>query len=192
MILSKAEGYRSRAAYKLIEINKKFRIFKPGITVIDLGASPGGWSQVAATLTNANNSNINKKKGRVIAIDLLTLDEIPGVTFLNVDFFKESTIQQINSIANYVNLIINDMATNTTGHKFTDYLKMTHLFNEVLNFTILKLAVGGNFISKLLHGNIQPEILQTVKNNFSKVKYFKPNASRKESSELYLIALNKK
>ena len=191
VIKARSQGYRSRAAYKLIEINKKFSILKPDIMVVDLGAAPGGWSQIAAKITKSESL---RSKSIVTAIDLLPIEGIEGVKIIQDDFQEEHAQEQIikNLCGNKPDVIISDMAANTTGHAKTDHLRMIYLCEITLEFTLKNLKKGGHFVTKIFRGGGEKEFLEKVKNNFSKVKHFKPKSSRKESSEFYLIALNKK
>ncbi len=189
VIKAKAEKYRSRAAYKLIEINNKFKILKPGMTIIDLGAAPGGWSQVASKAVRANNTN----SFQILAIDLLPIKKITGVKSLCLDFLNPnslSTIQE-NIPHNLVDGVISDMAANTTGHFTTDYIRITDLCYHSFIFANNILKPGGNFITKILRGGTEHIILKEITKNFKHLKHFKPKSSRKESSEMYLIALQK-
>lgn len=187
---AKIEGYRSRAAYKLLEINQKFHIFKLGMNIVDLGAAPGGWSQVAAQLTK---SNKNDSKSRIVAIDLLYMEEIAGVVSIKKDFYDVDTVNVIKSIiGEKVHIVMSDMAANSTGHQATDHLRIVALCGSALDFALKILEPDGHFIAKVLRGGTENDLLNKVKVNFKTVKHFKPLASRKESSEFYLIALNKK
>lgn len=189
---AKAAGYRSRAAYKLIEIDNKFHIFKKGMNVIDLGAAPGSWCQVAVSKIFNNNDDIQNNK--IIAIDLLNIDPIAGVSFLQSDFTDPKTHQWIKDTLNgqLVDIVLSDMAANTTGHKATDHLRIMNLCEETYHFAIELLKPGGHFITKIFRGGTENTLLQEIKKHFKKVKHFKPSSSRKESSEFYLVALEKK
>ena len=185
---AKIDGYRSRAAYKLIEINEKFKLFAPGTKVVDLGAAPGGWSQVAAKILQAQ-----RDKNCIIAIDLLEMEEIPGVTFIKGDFYSDHILSLIKEEAkDNVNIVLSDMAANTTGHSATDHLRIVDLCEQALNFALTILKPGGHFVAKIFRGGAENGILNKAKLNFSVVKHFKPKSSRKESTEFYLIALSKK
>lgn len=188
---AKAAGYRSRAAYKLIEIDKKFHIFKKGMNVIDLGAAPGSWCQVVVDKIFDNSDNAENK---VIAIDLLDIDPMPGVLFLQSDFTDNKTHQWIKDQLNggLVDVVLSDMAANTTGHKATDHLRIMNLCEDTYHFAIESLKPGGHFITKIFRGGTEAALLQEIKKHFKKVKHFKPSSSRKESSEFYLVALDRK
>lgn len=180
------EGYKSRAAYKLLQIHEKFQIFKKGSITIDLGAAPGGWSQVAAKLTQSTLEN-----NLVIALDLLPIDEITGVKTICGNFLDEE-VQKIvwEEIGDRrVDAVISDMAPNTTGERSTDYLRIMHLCFEAFSFAQKVLKPDGCFIAKVFRGGADHNILKEIKNNFTIVKHFKPPASRQASTEMYLIAL---
>ncbi|KAJ6644952.1 Ribosomal RNA large subunit methyltransferase E [Pseudolycoriella hygida] len=191
---AKIEGYRSRSAYKLLEINEKFKLFQPGMKVVDLGAAPGGWSQVAAKITKAD--KLGTLSGVVIAVDLLEMEPISGVRFLQKDFYAADTQQIITEMSrethnkatnllpgeqdrnatpnfNKVDVVMSDMAANTTGHATTDHIRTLRLCESAFEFALEILKPKGHFIAKL-------------------VKHFKPAASRRESTETYLIALNRR
>lgn len=187
---AKIEGYRSRAAYKLLEINEKFKLFKPRMKIVDLGAAPGGWSQVASKLLNFENKHSNSK---IIAIDLLEMENIPGVTFIQKDFLEKDTNKLIiSTLDGEADIVMSDMAANTVGHAATDHLRIINLCEIALDFAISILKPGGHFIAKVFRGGAQGELLNKIKANFHKVKHFKPVSSRKESSEYYLIAMDRK
>jgi 23S rRNA (uridine2552-2'-O)-methyltransferase len=181
VILSKKEGYRSRAAYKLIEINNKFSFLKLGQKIVDLGAAPGGWSQVA--------SNIIGKNGKVIAIDLLDIPSIDNVDFIQGDFCSSDSVEKLLSMLNgKANIILSDMAPNTTGHKTTDHLRIMDLCERVFEFAKTCLEIDGTLVIKIFQGGATSSVLSEIKKSFKDVKHFKPEASRKESSEVYLVA----
>ena len=188
---SKLDGYRSRAAYKLIEINDKFQILKPGANVVDLGVAPGGWSQVAAKIIK---SDSEKAKNKLIAIDLLPIEGIGGVTSFEKDFYEDDAKDLIiDSLdGQYVDVVLSDMAANTTGHSQTDHLRIMDLCENALIFALKILKPGGHFVAKIFRGGAEGDLLDLVKQNFKKVKHFKPESSRKESSEFYLVALERK
>jgi 23S rRNA (uridine2552-2'-O)-methyltransferase len=188
---SKLDGYKSRAAYKLIEINDKFHILRPGDNIIDLGAAPGGWSQVAAKIIKSDSLS---SKNKLIAIDLLPIENIAGVTSFEKDFFEEDTKELIvNSLdGQLADAVLSDMAGNTIGHSSTDHLRIMNLCENALAFALTILKPGGHFVAKIFRGGAESDLLSVVKQNFKKVKHFKPESSRKESSEFYLMALEKK
>jgi 23S rRNA (uridine2552-2'-O)-methyltransferase len=182
---AKREGYRSRAAYKLLEIDEKYRLMKPGSVVVDLGAAPGGWSQVAADLTKAADA-----QGLVVAMDLTEIDPIPGVTFLHGDFMDEKAPALLEAAlgGRRPDLVLSDMAAPATGHRQTDHLRIMGLCEAALDFAIAVLAPGGAFLCKVLQGGTASELLDTMKRNFAVVRHVKPKASRADSAELYVLA----
>jgi 23S rRNA (uridine2552-2'-O)-methyltransferase len=181
---AKREGFRSRAAFKLIEIDDKHRLFKPGGRVVDLGAAPGGWSQVAVKRTGAAEG-----KGKVVAIDLLDMPPIPGVTFEQIDFLDESAPQRlIEMLDGKADVVLSDMAANATGHRRTDHLKIVALVEAAADFAREVLRPGGAFLAKVIQGGTESELLATLKRDFASVKHVKPQASRSDSAELYVLA----
>lgn len=185
---SKAEGYRSRASYKLLEIQKSDRLIQPGMTVVDLGAAPGGWSQVAAGLAG--------NKGKVIASDILPMDPVPGVSFVQGDFTEESCLNDILALVNggdatrqrCIDLVISDMAPNLSGMAAIDQPRSMHLVELALDFARITLKPGGVFLAKVFHGEGFESLLKEVKQEFSHVLNRKPDASRSRSREIYLLA----
>ena len=188
---SKIDGYKSRAAYKIIEINDKFHILKAGFNVVDLGAAPGGWSHVAAKIIKSDSTNAPNK---LIAIDLLQIENIPGVISFQKDFYDPDTQEIIiNALeGNLADVVMSDMAANTIGHSQTDHLRIMALCENALHFALKILKPGGHFVAKIFRGGAEVDLLNIVKQHFKNIKHFKPDSSRKESSEFYLIALNKK
>lgn len=182
---SKIEGYRSRAAYKLLEIDEKYSLLKPGMRVVDLGAAPGGWSQVAALKVGSAADDI-----RVVGIDYLGMDPLPGVTLLEKDFLDDDAPQALMDAmgGHKVDLVLSDMAAPTTGHKQTDHLRIVQLCEVGADFAADVLKPGGAFISKVFQGGTEQELLAELKQNFAQVGHFKPPASRKDSPETYLVA----
>lgn len=173
-------GYRSRAAFKLKEIDEQMRLIKPGAVVVDLGAAPGGWCQVAA----------EKKAGRIVAIDLLPVDAVPEMVFLQMDFMDEKAPQALIDAlgGEKVDLVLSDMAPNTTGHRQTDHLRIMMLADAAYDFAAQVLKPGGAFMAKVLQGGAQNELLQRLKTDFGKVRHVKPPASRSDSAEHYVVA----
>lgn len=173
------EGYRSRAAYKLKELDEKLDLIKPGMTVVDLGAAPGGWSQVA----------LEKKAGKVIALDLLPMEPVPGAVFLQMDFMDDDAPEAlITALGGGADLVLSDMAPNTTGHRNTDHLRIMMLAEAAYDFAAGVLKPGGAFVTKVFQGGAQNELLQRLKRDFQTVRHIKPPASRKESAEQYVVA----
>jgi len=178
---AKKEGYRSRAAYKLIEIDEKTHILKPGARVVDLGAAPGGWSQVAAGRVRGG--------GRVVAIDVLAIEPIAGVDFVQMDFLDPSAPEKLKSIlGGTADVVLSDMAANATGHARTDHLKIMALVEAAAEFAREVLAPGGVFLAKVLQGGTEASLLAALKRDYRSVKHVKPPASRADSAELYLLA----
>jgi 23S rRNA (uridine2552-2'-O)-methyltransferase len=178
---ARREGYRSRAAYKLVEIDDKHRFLKPSQRVIDLGAAPGGWSQVAAKRV--------EEGGRVVAIDLLPMDAIPGVEFLQLDFLDAAAPERLKALlGGPADVVLSDMAANATGHKRTDHLKIVALVEAAAEFAREVLAPGGTFLAKVIQGGTEAALLADLKRDFASVKHVKPAASRADSAELYVLA----
>lgn len=171
-------GYRSRAAFKLIEIDQKVGLLKPGMVVVDLGAAPGGWSQIAAM-----------KKCKVLALDLLPMEPLPGVAFLQMDFMDEDAPEElVNALSGPADLVLSDMAPNTMGHKATDHIRIMNLVELAYDFATQILKPGGTFVAKVFLGGTQGALLTQMKKDFSSVKHIKPPSSRQESSEQYVVA----
>ncbi len=181
---AKREGWRSRAAFKLIEMDDKHRFLRPGMTVVDLGAAPGGWSQVAARRVGAADG-----KGRVIAIDLLEMPEIVGVTFVRFDFLDNSAPDKLLAMMDgAADVVLSDMAANTTGHRKTDQLRIVGLVESAAAFAADVLCPGGTFIAKVFQSGADAGLLAQLKRDFQTVRHVKPAASRQDSSERYVMA----
>jgi 23S rRNA (uridine2552-2'-O)-methyltransferase len=182
---AKRDGYRSRAAYKLLEIDDKFRLLKPGQTVVDLGAAPGGWSQIAAKRVGAAEG-----KGKVVAIDLLEMGEIPGVEFAQLDFHAANAPEKLRAMlgGGRADIVLSDMAANTTGHRKTDQLRIVGLVEIAAAFAAEILNPGGVFLSKVFQSGADADLLAQLKRDFAVVKHVKPAASRQDSSERYVLA----
>jgi 23S rRNA (uridine2552-2'-O)-methyltransferase len=183
--LAQKEGYRSRAAYKLLEIDAKDHLLKPGMVVVDLGATPGGWSQVAARQVG--------RGGKVIALDLLPLDPLAGVDFIQGDFREEIVLKQLEALlqGKQVGLVISDMAPNMSGVQSADLARALHLAELAMEFALEHLKPGGGFLVKVFQGVGFEAFLKLMKGRFAKVVTRKPKASRDRSSELYLLATTK-
>lgn len=180
---AKREGMRSRATYKLIEIDDKARFLKKGARVVDLGAAPGGWSQVAAKRVGA------PEQGRVVAIDILPMEAVPGVDFVKLDFLDHTAPEQLKAmIGGPADVVLSDMAANATGHARTDHLKIMALVEAAAAFAREVLAPHGTFLAKVLQGGTEAALLAALKRDFKSVKHVKPAASRSDSAELYLLA----
>lgn len=181
---ARAEGYRARSAFKLAEINDRYGILKPGMRVVDLGAAPGGWSQVAARITGSTDEN-----PLIVAIDYLPVDPIPGVSILQKDFLDDDAPDAlINALGANPQFVMSDMAAPTTGHRQTDHLRTMHLCEVAADFAISVLEPGGHFLAKTFQGGTETALLAALKRNFATVRHVKPDASRDESVELYLLA----
>jgi 23S rRNA (uridine2552-2'-O)-methyltransferase len=178
------EGYRSRAAYKLLDIDEKYRLFKPGQRVVDLGAAPGGWSQVAAKKVGSPEG-----KGRVVGIDLLPIEPLPGVEFITLDFLDADAPDRLMALlGGPADVVMSDMAANATGHKKTDHLRIVGLAEAAADFARSVLAPGGAFVAKVLQGGTEGTLLADLKRDFAAVRHIKPAASRSDSAELYVLA----
>ncbi len=177
---AKAEGYRSRAAYKLIELDEKFNLLKGAQRVVDLGIAPGGWSQVVRKVA---------PRAAIVGIDLLPTEPIEGVTIFQMDFMADEAPEALESALDGApDLVLSDMAANTVGHKQTDHLRTMGLVETAADFAIQTLAPGGAFVAKVFAGGTDPDLLTLLKQKFATVKHAKPPASRKGSSEWYVIA----
>jgi 23S rRNA (uridine2552-2'-O)-methyltransferase len=178
---AKAKGYRSRSAFKLKELDAKFHLLKRGARVLDLGAAPGGWSQVAAGRVG--------EAGKIVAADILEMEPIPGVTFLQCDLLDAETPATLKrALDGEADLVLSDMAAPTTGHRETDHIRTLALFEAALDLAEDVLKPGGAFVGKVFQGGAANELLTRVKKRFAEVKHVKPPASRAESVELYLVA----
>jgi len=182
---ARREGFRSRAAFKLTEIDDKHHLLKSGARVLDLGAAPGGWSQVAAKRIGAGEG-----RGRVVAIDILDVAPIAGVDFLRLDFLDPSAPELLQArLGGPADVVLSDMAANATGHRPTDHLKIMALIEAAADFAGEVLAPGGAFLAKVLQGGTEATLLARLKRDFASVRHVKPAASRADSAELYLLAL---
>ncbi|WPB86884.1 RlmE family RNA methyltransferase [Sediminicoccus rosea] len=178
---AQAAGYRSRAAFKLIELDERFKLLKPGQRVVDLGAAPGGWSQVALRALG--------ERGQVVALDLLPMDTLAGAKILQGDFQDDATEAAVlEALGGQADLVLSDMAPNTTGHGPTDHLRIMDLASLALDFAVKVLAPGGGFVAKVFQGGSEKAMLERLRRHFTEVRHAKPPASRKESSELYVVA----
>ncbi len=168
---AKAQGWRSRAAFKLIELDERFKLIRPGARVVDLGAAPGGWTQVA----------LRRGAGSVVALDLLVMDPVPGAGLLQGDFSDPAVAAQVDTaLGGKADLVLSDMAPNTTGHAATDHVRIMALADAALDFALEVLAEGGSFVAKVFQGGSEREMLARMKRSFATVRHAKPPASRKE------------
>ena len=179
---AKEDGYRSRASFKLLEIQEQDKLIIQGMTIVDLGAAPGGWSQVAANLAGA--------KGQVIASDILPIDSLPGVEFLQGDFTKDAVLERLIELLKdqQADLVISDMAPNMSGMRDIDLPRVLYLADLAVDLASTVLKPGGSFLVKVFHGEGYEELQKVLKIRFSSVKVRKPKASRARSSEIYLLA----
>jgi len=180
------DGYRSRASYKLLEILERDRLIRPGMTVVDLGAAPGGWSQIAAKLVG--------DKGRVIALDILDMEPIPGVEFLHGDFLQDAVLKQLETLLDGrpVDLVISDIAPNISGLNAVDQPRSMYLCELALDFAVNHLREGGGFVTKIFQGEGFDDYVRALRAGFSRVVTRKPKASRAKSREVYLVAEQRK
>ena len=175
---AKQQGWRSRAAFKLLELDERFRLIRRGARVVDLGAAPGGWTQVAV-----------QRGARVVGVDLLAMDPVAGAVVLQGDFTEDSMQERLLAeLGAKADLVLSDMAPNTTGHVATDHLRIMALAEAAADFAIGALAEGGGFVAKVFQGGAERVLLERLKRQFASVRHAKPPASRKESSELYVVA----
>ncbi|MCI0752966.1 RlmE family RNA methyltransferase [Teichococcus vastitatis] len=178
---AKAAGWRSRAAFKILELDEKYGLFRPGQRVVDLGAAPGGWTQVAVQRTG--------DRGKVVGLDLLPMDVIAGATLLEGDFQDEAVEQAVlQALDGPADLVLSDMAPNTTGHNATDHLRILGLVELALEFAGQVLSPGGAFVAKVFQGGTERDLLNRMKRDYATVRHAKPPASRKDSAEMYVVA----
>lgn len=186
---AKREGFRSRAAYKLMEIDDRYHFLKPGQRVVDLGAAPGGWSQIAAERVRSLPKETGKR-GQVVAIDYLGIEAIPGVEILELDFMDAAAPDKLKALLRDggADVVLSDMAAPTTGHTRTDHLRIMALAEAAADFACEVLSPGGVFLSKVFQGGTEKDLLDKLKRAFATVRHVKPPASRSESAELYVLA----
>lgn len=181
---AQAEGYRSRAAYKLIEIDDRHKLLRPGQRVVDLGAAPGGWCQVAAARVKST-----LEEPRVVGIDYLDVDPVPGAVILKMDFLDEDAPARLEeALGGPADIVLSDLAAPTTGHRRTDHIRTMHLCEVAADFAISVLKPGGHFLAKTFQGGTEGGLLDMLKRHFATVHHIKPPASREESVELYILA----
>lgn len=177
---AKAQGWRSRAAFKLIELDEKYKLITKGARVVDLGAAPGGWAQVA----------LARGATHVVGVDLLPIDPVAGAEFIQGDFLEEGMEQRLTELlGGKADLVMSDMAPNTSGHVATDHLRIMALADTALAFAVEILKPGGSFVAKLFQGGAERDMLNTLKLRFQTVRHAKPPASRKDSKEMYVVAM---
>lgn len=185
VLRSKKEGYRSRAAYKLLELNEKYHFLKPSLIVLDLGSAPGGWTQVAVSLVRSTSKNPS-----VFAFDILPMEALEGAIILEGDFMEENALKGLEEkMDGKVDVVLSDMAPSATGHAATDHLQIIGMVEAAYSFARNVLKTGGTFVAKVFQGGTEKDLLLLLKQDFEKIHHAKPPASRKESSELYVVAL---
>jgi len=183
------EGYRSRAAYKLLEIDDRFRFLVPGARVVDLGCAPGGWCQVAVQRVNALGEKPGKRQGRVIGIDLQEMEPIAGAELMQLDFLDSNADEAVRTLlGGEADVVLSDMAASSTGHRQTDHMRIMALAEAAAQFAFDVLAPGGVFAAKVLRGGTENDLLALLKQRFAKVQHFKPPSSRKDSAEMFVVA----
>lgn len=187
---AKTEGYRGRAAFKILELDEKFRFLTPGAQVVDLGCAPGGWCQVAVPRVNALGEKTNKAQGRIIGIDLQDVEPIAGVELHKLDFLDEGADDQVKQwLGGAADVVMSDMAASSSGHKQTDHLRIMNLCETAAYFAFDVLKPGGTFVAKVLAGGAESELQRLLKQKFEKVANVKPPASRSDSSEKFVVAM---
>ncbi len=186
---AKAEGYRGRAAFKLIELDDRHRFLTPGASVVDLGAAPGGWSQVAAARVNADGAQAGRPRGTVLSVDLQMVDPIPGVEFHILDFMEDGAdARAADWLGGSADVVLSDMAAASSGHRQTDHLRIVALCEAAAEFAFDVLRPGGTFVAKVLAGGAEGGLQALLKRRFEKVVNVKPPASRSDSAEKYVVA----
>ena len=187
---ARRDGYRSRAAYKLIELDDRLGFLKPGARVVDLGCAPGGWCQVAVARTNALAEKKGKARGRVIGVDIQEVEPIPGTELMVLDFLEDGADDKVKSaLAGPADVVLSDMAAPASGHRATDHLRIIALAETAAYFAFDVLAEGGAFAAKVLQGGTEGQLLNLLKQRFAKVQHIKPPASRADSAEIYVVAI---
>jgi len=188
VVRAKREGYRGRAAYKLMEIDDKFGLLKPGMRVVDLGCAPGGWLQIAVERVNAMGES-RGKKGTVLGVDLQEVTELPGTRLLQLDFLDEGADDVVKqALGGEADIVLSDMAAASSGHRATDHMRIMALCEAAALFARDVLSPGGAFVAKVLHGGAEKELLDILKKDFTKTYHIKPPSSRKDSAEMFLVA----
>ncbi|MBU2958551.1 RlmE family RNA methyltransferase [Paracoccus sp. 1_MG-2023] len=190
VVRAKREGYRGRAAYKILELDDKYRFLVPGARVVDLGCAPGGWCQVAVARVNALGEKSGKKIGRVLGLDLQEVDPIAGAEIHQLDFLSDGADDQVKEwLGGPADVVMSDMAASSSGHKNTDHLRIVALVEAAAQLAFDVLEPGGTFVAKVLAGGAETEMQALLKRNFEKVANVKPPASRSDSSEKFVVAL---
>ncbi|KNG95524.1 RlmE family RNA methyltransferase [Pseudaestuariivita atlantica] len=186
---AKADGYRGRAAYKILELDDKYRFLVPGARVVDLGCAPGGWCQVAVPRINALGLKPGKAQGRIIGIDLQEVEPIPGAELHVLDFLEDGADEKVKDwLGGPADVVMSDMAAASSGHKQTDHLRIVALCEAAAEFAMDVLEPGGTFVAKVLQGGAEASLQTLLKQRFAKVANVKPPASRSDSSEKFVVA----
>ena len=192
--LAQREGYRARAAYKLSEIDEQFKLLRPGQLVVDLGSTPGAWSQYIRRKFAAGGAAVGELNGRIVALDILAMEPIEGVHFIQGDFREDAVLAELNAAVNNepVDVVVSDMAPNLTGVTVTDTARVAHLVELALDFALQHLKPEGALVTKVFHGSGYSELVEQFRANFRVVKAVKPKASRDKSSETFLVGFGLK
>lgn len=186
---AKRDGYRGRAAYKILELDDKFRFLVPGARIVDLGAAPGGWTQVAVQRSNTLGEKKGKRIGTILGIDIQEMEPIPGAELHQLDFLEETADEQVKTwLGGKADVVMSDMAPFATGHKQTDHLRIMALVELAVEFAMDVLEEGGTFVAKVLAGGAEADVQTALKRAFTKVVHVKPPASRSDSSEKFVVA----
>jgi 23S rRNA (uridine2552-2'-O)-methyltransferase len=186
---AKRQGYRSRAAFKLLQLDDRFHLLRPGRRIVDLGCAPGGWTQVAVERVKPTAGRAGQARGAVIGIDILPMDAVPGATVIALDFLDPTASERLKQLlAGPADLVLSDMAAPTTGHASTDHLRIIALAEAAFDFARAVLAPGGAFLCKVFQGGAEGSLLAALKRDFKTVRHAKPPASRAESAEVYVVA----
>ena len=189
VIRAKKEGYRGRAAFKIIEIDDRFRFLVPGARVVDLGCAPGGWCQVAVKRVNALGEKSGKARGTVLGVDLQEVEPIAGAELMQLDFLDEGADEAVKSrLGGQADVVMSDMAAAASGHRATDHMKIMALAEAAAELAFDVLAPGGTYVAKVLQGGTENQLLALLKRRFEKVQHFKPPASRSDSAEMFVVA----
>jgi 23S rRNA (uridine2552-2'-O)-methyltransferase len=185
---AKRRGYRSRAAFKLLQLDDRFHLLRPGRRVVDLGCAPGGWTQVAVERIKPGDAKPGE--GRIIGIDILAMDPVPGATIIELDFLAPTAPERLKALlAGPADVVLSDMAAPTTGHGATDHIRIVALAEAAFAFAREVLAQGGTFLCKVFQGGAEGDLLAALKRDFKTVRHAKPPASRAESAEVYVVAM---
>jgi 23S rRNA (uridine2552-2'-O)-methyltransferase len=186
---ARAEGYRSRAAFKIIEIDDRFRFLKPGARVVDLGCAPGGWTQVAVARVKAGDTAGTRGRGHVLAVDIQPVEPVAGADIRQIDFLADGADAEVSAwLGGKADVVLSDMAPASSGHQQTDHLRIMALAESAAHFAFAVLAEGGTFVAKVLSGGAEATLLTELKRRFARVSHVKPPSSRKDSSEKFVVA----